>query len=114
MFVLTSLKKTLEAYRALEVHASEGNVLNLGVSNIYDPKELEWLISQAREPVKVVQNRWDPIICLHIHVRYDLTLYIGGMKGTAGIGRVSHHAYGFSSGMSNVELTTSLRSLSKA
>lgn len=31
---------------------------NLGVSNIYDAAELEWLIGQAREPVKVVQNRW--------------------------------------------------------
>lgn len=49
---------TLEAYRALESQASQGLVRNLGVSNIYDVGELEWLISQVREPVKVVQNRY--------------------------------------------------------
>jgi hypothetical protein len=48
----------LEAYRVLEGFADRGKVHNLGVSNIYDRAELEWLISQARVPVKVVQNRW--------------------------------------------------------
>lgn len=51
-------QKTLEAYRALENHAAQGKVHNLGVSNIYDASELEWLIGQTREPIKVVQNRW--------------------------------------------------------
>lgn len=52
------IQKTLEAYRTLEGFAHQGKVRNLGVSNIYDRSELEWLISQARVPVKVVQNRW--------------------------------------------------------
>lgn len=52
------MQRTLEAYRALESQAERGLVHNLGVSNIYDAKELEWLISQARTPVKVVQNRY--------------------------------------------------------
>lgn len=51
-------QKTLEAYRTLEGFADQGKVRNLGVSNIYDRSELEWLISEARVPVKVVQNRW--------------------------------------------------------
>jgi hypothetical protein len=55
---LTGTQKTLEAYRTLEGFANQGQVRNLGVSNIYDRSELEWLISQARVPVKVVQNRW--------------------------------------------------------
>ena len=58
MSQLTSTQKTLGAYRTLEGFADQGQVRNLGVSNIYDRSELEWLISQARIPVKVVQNRW--------------------------------------------------------
>ena len=42
----------------MEGFADQGKVRNLGVSNIYNRSELEWLISEARIPVKVVQNRW--------------------------------------------------------
>ena len=35
-----------------------GQLRQLGVSNIYDPEELKWLINEARVKVSVVQNRW--------------------------------------------------------
>lgn len=37
---------------------ARGTVGRLGVSNIYDPDELAWLIAEAKVPVSVVQNRW--------------------------------------------------------
>lgn len=49
---------TLEAYQALETFVDAGKLRQLGVSNCYDPKTLEWLIGQARIKVSVVQNRW--------------------------------------------------------
>jgi diketogulonate reductase-like aldo/keto reductase len=49
---------TLEAYRALEEYVDTGKLLALGVSNCYDPKTLDWLITEARIKVSVVQNRW--------------------------------------------------------
>ncbi|BEI80295.1 hypothetical protein CcaverHIS002_0108240 [Cutaneotrichosporon cavernicola] len=49
---------TLEAYRALEKAVQEGKVGGLGVSNIYNVQELAWLVSEAKVPLRVVQNRW--------------------------------------------------------
>lgn len=48
---------TLTAYRTLEGFCDEGKIGALGVSNIYDPTLLEWLIGEARVKVGVVQNR---------------------------------------------------------
>jgi diketogulonate reductase-like aldo/keto reductase len=52
------VQKTLEAYRSLESAVSQGKIGQLGVSNIYDPAELMWLMGKARVPVSVVQNRY--------------------------------------------------------
>ena len=49
---------TLAAYQALESFVDQGVLLNLGVSNFYDPSLLTWLMSKARVKVGVVQNRW--------------------------------------------------------
>jgi aryl-alcohol dehydrogenase-like predicted oxidoreductase len=75
---------TLEAYRALEVYADHGQIRNLGVSNIYDRSELEWLISEARIPVQMIQNRWyegngwdwnGRFTLIGVAVKADLTVY---------------------------------------
>jgi hypothetical protein len=55
---LRTREATLEAYRALEGCVGENKIGRLGVSNIYDPAELSWLIEAAAVPVSVVQNRW--------------------------------------------------------
>lgn len=60
---------TLEAYRALEHFVDSGQVRQLGVSNIYDTKELQWLIGEARVPVSVVQNR--SVCFIRINYRLD-------------------------------------------
>ena len=52
------LEATLEAYQTLEGFVDTGKILALGISNCYDPKLLEWLVSKARVKVGVVQNRW--------------------------------------------------------
>ncbi|WOO79271.1 NADPH-dependent D-xylose reductase II,III [Vanrija pseudolonga] len=56
--VRQSVGDTLAAYRALEAFVDAGAITSLGVSNIYDPDELAWLIGAARVPVAYVQNRW--------------------------------------------------------
>ncbi|EIW71809.1 hypothetical protein TREMEDRAFT_67967 [Tremella mesenterica DSM 1558] len=55
---LPTKEETLLAYRTLEELADQGKVRTLGISNIYDPTLLQWLINQARIKVGVVQNRW--------------------------------------------------------
>ncbi len=48
---------TREAWRTLEDLVDQGVIKQLGLSNIYQPKLLLWVIEQARVPVSVVQNR---------------------------------------------------------
>ena len=47
----------MEAYRTLEGFVNQGRVRQLGVSNIYDPEMLRWMIAEARVKLEVVQNR---------------------------------------------------------
>ncbi|WVR07834.1 hypothetical protein IAU60_004877 [Kwoniella sp. DSM 27419] len=55
---LRTREHTLAAYRTLEDFVDQGKVRRLGVSNIYDPALLSWLIQEARVGLSVVQNRW--------------------------------------------------------
>ncbi|WWD03465.1 hypothetical protein V865_001517 [Kwoniella europaea PYCC6329] len=55
---LRSKEQTLSAYQALETFVKEGKIRQLGISNIYDPKLLLWLIERVEVKVGVVQNRW--------------------------------------------------------
>ncbi|ORX40735.1 NADP-dependent oxidoreductase domain-containing protein [Kockovaella imperatae] len=55
---LRTRQDTLAAYQALESFVDKGILLNLGVSNFYDPTLLNWLISKVRIKIGVVQNRW--------------------------------------------------------
>ncbi|WVF73172.1 hypothetical protein IAT40_007991 [Kwoniella sp. CBS 6097] len=55
---LRTKEQTLAAYRTLESFVEKGQVRHLGVSNIYDPSLLKWLIGEAKVKVGVVQNRW--------------------------------------------------------
>ncbi|RXK35721.1 hypothetical protein M231_07010 [Tremella mesenterica] len=77
---LPTKEETLLAYRTLEELADQGKVRTLGISNIYDPTLLQWLINEARIKVGVVQNRWYegngwdwPIVdmCLANDIRYQ-------------------------------------------
>jgi aryl-alcohol dehydrogenase-like predicted oxidoreductase len=52
------VQATLEAYQTLEGFVDAGKIITLGISNIYDPKLLEWLLGKVRVKVGVVQNRW--------------------------------------------------------
>lgn len=51
------MQATLAAYQTLEGFVPS-KIGALGVSNIYEADELAWLISKAKVPVSVVQNRW--------------------------------------------------------
>ena len=51
-------QETLSAYRTLECFVNQGQIRHLGVSNIYDPEMLKWMIAEARVKVGVVQNRY--------------------------------------------------------
>ena len=51
-------QQTLEAYRTLEGFVEQGKVRQIGVSNIYDPEMLEWMIGEAKVELQVVQNRY--------------------------------------------------------
>ncbi|KAK1922052.1 NADP-dependent oxidoreductase domain-containing protein [Papiliotrema laurentii] len=55
---LRTQQATLEAYQTLEGFVDAGKIITLGISNIYDPKLLEWLLGKVRVKVGVVQNRW--------------------------------------------------------
>ncbi|WWC64426.1 uncharacterized protein I303_107036 [Kwoniella dejecticola CBS 10117] len=55
---LKTKEQTLSAYQTLESFVDAGKVRHLGVSNIYDPNLLSWLIERGRVKVGVVQNRW--------------------------------------------------------
>ncbi|OCF61110.1 oxidoreductase [Kwoniella mangroviensis CBS 10435] len=55
---LRSKEQTLSAYQTLETFVKEGKIRQLGISNIYDPILLSWLIERVEVKVGVVQNRW--------------------------------------------------------
>lgn len=48
----------MEAYTALESFVETGKILQLGISNCYDPKLLQHIIDSAKVTPTVVQNRW--------------------------------------------------------
>ncbi|OCF32205.1 hypothetical protein I316_06119 [Kwoniella heveanensis BCC8398] len=60
---------TLETYRALEKAVNQGLIQHLGVSNIYDAEELEWLIANTKVEIEVVQNRWND------HTKWDWSVF---------------------------------------
>lgn len=51
-------QQTLRAYRQLERHHARGTLRSLGISNIYSPSLLKWLIGESKVKLSVVQNRW--------------------------------------------------------
>lgn len=51
-------QETLRAWRQLEQHYDRGVLKTLGISNIYSPSLLKWLIGESRVKLSVVQNRW--------------------------------------------------------
>jgi len=55
---LRPFEKTLEAWRVFEAQVDAGVVRALGISNCYDPKQLEALWQAARIKPAVVQNRF--------------------------------------------------------
>ncbi|KAK6909596.1 hypothetical protein I203_103617 [Kwoniella mangroviensis CBS 8507] len=55
---LRSKEQTLSAYQTLETFVKEGKIRQLGISNIYNPILLSWLIERVEVKVGVVQNRW--------------------------------------------------------
>jgi diketogulonate reductase-like aldo/keto reductase len=57
--------QTLEAWQAMEVQVQAGRVGQLGISNCYDPGELQALYAAARIKPAVLQNRFYP------DTRYD-------------------------------------------
>ncbi|WWC91550.1 uncharacterized protein L201_006496 [Kwoniella dendrophila CBS 6074] len=55
---LKTKEQTLIAYKTLEKFVEEGKINNLGISNIYDPNLLLWLMENSNVNIGVVQNRW--------------------------------------------------------
>ncbi|ODO10325.1 hypothetical protein I350_02554 [Cryptococcus amylolentus CBS 6273] len=55
---LRTIDDTLKAYTVLESFVETGQIRQLGISNIYDAKQLEHIIRQVDVAVSVVQNRW--------------------------------------------------------
>jgi diketogulonate reductase-like aldo/keto reductase len=55
---LQPFEKTLEAWRTFEAQVDAGVVRALGISNCYEPRELEALWRSARLKPSVVQNRF--------------------------------------------------------
>jgi diketogulonate reductase-like aldo/keto reductase len=55
---LRPFEKTLEAWRTFETLADAGVVRALGISNCYQPRELEALWREARVKPAIVQNRF--------------------------------------------------------
>jgi diketogulonate reductase-like aldo/keto reductase len=55
---LRSPAQTLEVWRAMESLVDSGGVRQIGISNCYDPDELESLYATARIKPAVVQNRF--------------------------------------------------------
>ena len=62
---LTSSKRTLEAWRAMESRVADGGIRSLGISNCYQLNELQALFHSAHIKPSVVQNRF------HADTGYD-------------------------------------------
>jgi diketogulonate reductase-like aldo/keto reductase len=65
---LPTARETLQAWRALESIAESGRARQIGLSNCYDPRQLETLYSAARVKPAVLQNRF------HAGTGYDLQI----------------------------------------
>ncbi|KAI5455473.1 hypothetical protein NCC49_000283 [Naganishia albida] len=55
---LPTFEQNKEAWKTLESFVEEGKILQLGISNIYQPSLLLRMIEFATVPVSIVQNRW--------------------------------------------------------
>jgi diketogulonate reductase-like aldo/keto reductase len=65
---LASQQHTLEAWQAMELIFHRGGAKQLGISNCYDPLQLEFLYRNANIKPAVIQNRF------YAETRYDRTL----------------------------------------
>jgi diketogulonate reductase-like aldo/keto reductase len=76
----------MEAYQCLEEHHRKGIVGHLGISNIYDPDLLRYIIQEAEIKPTVVQNRY---VFLAVRKARADEPNPGGTRAMDGTGRVS-------------------------